>query len=204
MNTIAEEKKLVEWSVAGRPMPGQAVSGDLHVVEYFDRGVLLAAIDGLGHGQDAQIAAKAAAGVLKASPSESVVALVQSCHVALARTRGAVMTVAAIDLETRTMTWTGVGNVEARLFRSRPGHNRVCEHILLLNVIVGLKLPALQAASVPLAPGDLLVFVTDGIQSGFESSVNLYEPSSQVADRILRQHSKRTDDALVLVARYSR
>jgi phosphoserine phosphatase RsbX len=203
MSALMEKPGLIDWSVASRPMAGQAVSGDLHVVEFFEDGILLAAIDGVGHGQEAHAVAEAAAEVLKNHVGESVIALVKRCHTALAATRGAVMTLASVDLPGNAVTWIGVGNVEARLFRAEAGISHPCEHILLRGGLVGLQLPALQAILMPLAPGDLLVFATDGIQQGFEARINLTETSKQVAEGILSRHFKGTDDALVLAVRYT-
>jgi hypothetical protein len=113
------------------------------------------------------------------------------------------MTLASVDVLDNTVTWMGVGNVEARLFRAESETSYPCEHILLRSGLIGLQLPALQASMMPLAPGDLLVFATDGIRVGFEGGVKLTDPVQQIADAILSRYFKGTDDALVLVVRYS-
>ena len=48
---------MIEWGVASRALPGETRSGDLHVVESFAGGALVAAVDGLGHGEEAADAA---------------------------------------------------------------------------------------------------------------------------------------------------
>lgn len=202
MSAVTEKAELIDWNVASRPLTGQTVSGDLHVVEFFGHGVLLAVIDGVGHGNEAQAVAKVAADILTKDAGASVISLVKRCHDALTKTRGAVMTLASLDIPGNTVTWMGVGNVEARLFRTEADISHPCEHILLRAGLVGLQLPAAQAMLMPLAPGDLMVFCTDGIQPGFESGINLTETCKQIADGILSRHFKGTDDALVLVARY--
>lgn len=203
MSTAIQEQKAIDWSVAARSMTGQTVSGDLHVVEFFEDGVLLAVIDGVGHGNEARVVAEIAADVLKKNAGDSVVSLVRRCHHALAKTRGAVMTLASVDIRGRKAAWLGVGNVEARLFRAEANPGHAHEHILLRSGLVGLQLPAAQATPTSLAPGDLLVFATDGIEQDFETRVNPAESSRQIADGILRRHFKGTDDALVLVVRYA-
>ena len=47
----------IEWGVASSTMPGQSQSGDRYVVHPCLNGVIVAAIDGLGHGQEAARAA---------------------------------------------------------------------------------------------------------------------------------------------------
>lgn len=183
-------------------MEALSASGDVQVIKAFDQGVLLAVIDGVGHGDEAAAAARAAAEILEKHAHESVIALVKRCHEAIARTRGAVMTVASVNTLDHTITWLGVGNVEGRLLRADAGDSHSTESVLLRNGLVGLQLPALHAGVLPLTPGDLLIFATDGIRTGFDQELNQAEPPQQIADQILNQHFKGSDDALVLVARY--
>jgi hypothetical protein len=68
--------------------------------------------------------------------------------------------------------------------------------------VVGARLPTLRAAVLPIARGDTLIFVTDGIRSGFDQGLALNFSPQQIADRILTQDRLNTDDALVLVARF--
>jgi hypothetical protein len=200
--TIIQSKELVEWGVAVRPIAGEAVSGDLHVVQPFVHGVLLAAIDGVGHGDEATAAARVAVSVLESHADESVILLVQRCHKALAKTRGVVMTVASLNGLENTLTWLGVGNVEGLLRRADANASHPSESVLLRSGMVGYQLPALQASVLALSPGDLLVFATDGIRSDFAEVIKLNEAPQQLAARILHRHFKGTDDGLVLAARY--
>ncbi|MFZ3285209.1 MAG: hypothetical protein WA191_00020, partial [Telluria sp.] len=52
--------QLLDYACAGRALPGQAVSGDACLVRPFPDGVLLAVIDGLGHGAGAAEASRTA------------------------------------------------------------------------------------------------------------------------------------------------
>ena len=75
----------VEWGVATRCRRGEATSGDLAVVTLLPEGVLVAGIDGLGHGAEAARAARRAAEVVRESRGRDLVLLVERCHVALQR-----------------------------------------------------------------------------------------------------------------------
>jgi negative regulator of sigma-B (phosphoserine phosphatase) len=202
MSELVKDVKWIEWSIVSRPLRDQAVSGDLHVVEFFDSGVLLGVIDGVGHGEEAQAAAGIAARILKQHAGESVISLTRTCHDALVPTRGAVMTLASVDILEDTVTWIGVGNVEGRLVRADRGASYPCEHILLRGGFLGLQLPAVQATLMPITRGDLLVFATDGIRPGFEVGIPFSESCEKISQRIMSRYCKGTDDALVLVARY--
>ena len=98
----------VEWGAATVTLAGQVQSGDRYVVVPSGSGVLVAAIDGLGHGVEAASAAQLAAGVLERDPRESVITLVRRCHERLRETRGVVMSLASFNALDETMTWLGV------------------------------------------------------------------------------------------------
>jgi serine phosphatase RsbU (regulator of sigma subunit) len=192
---------VIEYGVARLALPGQKESGDQHVVSCNQSGVLLAAVDGIGHGEEAANAAKAAASILKAGINEPVISLVGQCHERLRSTRGVVMSLASIDVSHGLMTWLGVGNVKAVLMRAdaKPGNG--LETLLLRGGVVGAQLPPLQATVLPISRGDTVYFVTDGVRSNFADNLTSRENPQRAADRILDQFQNGNDDALVLVAR---
>ncbi len=199
METIDEP--LVEYGVAKFVLPGQGESGDHHLVCCNQSGILIAAIDGIGHGEEAASAAKAAVSILRAGADEPVISLVQRCHEELRCTRGVVLSLASIDPKRGMMTWAGVGNVQGALMRAGAQKGAVQEVLLLRGGVVGSQLPALQAAVLPVAKGDTLVFVTDGIRGEFAEGLSALEAPQRAANRILERHCRGNDDALALVVR---
>jgi len=199
METVKDP--MVEYGLARHMLPGQAESGDLHLVCCNTNGVLIAAIDGLGHGEEAANAAKTAAAILRNSADEPVISLVERCHESLRGTRGAVMSVAFISPDQNMMTWLGVGNVQGVLMRAQTDRGNGQESLLLRGGVVGSQLPSLQATVVPIARGDTVIFATDGIRTDFSASLSSRENPQRAADRILNQYLSGNDDALVLVAR---
>jgi serine phosphatase RsbU (regulator of sigma subunit) len=194
----------IEWGVASRALPGQPTSGDLNVVKSFSDGLLVAALDGLGHGEEAATAAAVAAATLEMHAGEPLMTLVQRCHEALRATRGVAMSVASFNVSRGLVTWLGVGNVEGVLLR-RSFTRSVAEVPLLLRAgVVGFQLPSLDVEVVPVSVGDTLIFATDGIHSDFAHGLARNYPPQKAAEKILARHAKATDDALVLVARYLR
>ncbi|MBV8761505.1 MAG: SpoIIE family protein phosphatase [Deltaproteobacteria bacterium] len=185
---------MVKAGLATAALAGNASSGDRGVVLEFAGGAVVALIDGLGHGDMASKAASAAAAALGEDPAQPVDELVRRCHAQLRHTRGAVMTVASF--ERGAMTWVGVGNVDGILVRP----DRV-EAINTRGGIVGYQLPALSPRRLDVAPGDTLVLTTDGVRHGFRAAIDQREPQV-IADAILADFGKATDDACVVVARY--
>lgn len=194
--TSAPQAPAIDWGWAGSALEHE--SGDLHAVVPFPGGVVVALIDGLGHGPEAAEAARGAAIVLEAHAADPVVRLIERCHEALRKTRGAAMTIASLCTAESTMTWIGVGNVDAVLLR---GHGRADAGIVVRGGVVGYQLPPLRAGTVAIAPGDLLVLATDGIRSGFSTGVVADGTPPEIAESILTRCARGSDDAHVVVAR---
>ena len=194
---------MIEWGVASRPHLGQPVSGDLHLVKQFEGGALLAAVDGLGYGVEAAAAARIAVDTLEQGAREAVDELVKRCHERLKGTRGVALSLASVNEVEETMTWAGVGNVEGRLLHADPNASPLRETLLLRGGVVGYQLPKLHPSTIPIARGDVLILVTDGIRSGFDKDLVLSDPPQRIADHILAAYGKESDDDLVLVARFA-
>jgi hypothetical protein len=193
---------LVDCVVEHVALPGEVESGDRCHVGTFKGGTLVAVVDGLGHGREAARAARAAVQCLKGHEEESVTALAKRCHERLTKTRGVVMSLASFHADDGTLTWLGIGNIEGvvvRIAGNGPGH----QSLLVRGGVVGARLPVLQAQSIPISPGDLLIVATDGVRAGFGDAVSGREPPDQLARQIMATYGTGTDDALVLVARYT-
>jgi phosphoserine phosphatase RsbX len=192
----------VECGVAALTRPGELSCGDLSVIRSFERGVLVAVLDGIGHGPEAAQAAGIAGQVLRAHPGKPLAALVQECHRELRGTRGVTMSVASFDATRDVVTWLGVGNVQGLLRRNGLNSPAREEFLLLRAGVVGAQLPLLQTAVFPVRAGDTLVFATDGVGDGFMQRPVGHRSPQKAAESILAEFGKSTDDALVLVARY--
>lgn len=200
---VREQRQgLIEWGVSVVPMKGQTESGDKHLIKCLPQGCLVAVIDGLGHGDEAANAAKAAVAILETFAHESLISLIRRCNEQLRSSRGVVMSLAFFDADDETMTWLGVGNVEGVLLRADPQASPTRENILLRGGVVGYQLPQLFASVVSVSKGDTLIFATDGIFNRFAEGLNKAESPQQLAEEICAQYKKESDDALVLVARY--
>jgi phosphoserine phosphatase RsbX len=200
--TLSTAASPIAWGVSSKALGGAAESGDLHVVARCARSVLVAAIDGLGHGSEAALAARVAAAVLSQHADEPLIPLMQRCHEELRRTRGVVLSMASFDWHRGRMEWLGVGNVEGALHRAHQSANPARDSLVLRGGVVGYQIPPLRAAERQIAPGDVLVFATDGIRSDFTAYSPLGRDMQEASDAVLARFGKDTDDALVLAIRY--
>ncbi|HVH70414.1 MAG TPA: SpoIIE family protein phosphatase [Candidatus Dormibacteraeota bacterium] len=191
---------MAEYGVAKFVLPGERESGDHYLVCCDSNGILIAAADGIGHGEEAANAAKAAINILRNCIGTPIIPLVTACHEKLRSTRGVVLSVASVDVKHGLMTWLGVGNVHGVLVRpEKKGGPQ--ETLMLRGGVVGDQLPQLQAAVLPVGQGDMLVFATDGIRTDFTATLSALENPQRAADRILKGYSNGSDDALVLALR---
>jgi phosphoserine phosphatase RsbX len=194
----------MDLGIAYRPMPGETECGDGYLVREHSGGILLAVVDGLGHGPEAAVAARAATDILDAHSAEDIGPLVRRCHQGLRDLRGVVLGIAYIDTSRDALTWLSIGNILGLLVHTGSGRKREKTFMVSHSGLVGQRLPPVKAETRPIAPGDLLVFATDGIRPEFPEALGRTVGPQELAERLLRDYAVDTDDALVLVVCYRR
>ena len=200
MESLSEPR--IVWGVALRAHPAQSVLGDAYLVKPLGNGLLIAVADGLGHGSEAAAVGSLCVDTLSANADRPLPAMLALCHEILRGTRVVTVSVAAFDYARNEMTWSGLGNVMGALFRADPAARPKSENLVQRPGVLGSGTPAFVAPRLPVRHDDLLVLATDGIDPEFERSVDRGRAPQAIAERILADHAKDTDDALVLVARY--
>ena len=177
-----------------RPCRGERVSGDTAVVEQRDHLILLAIIDGLGHGKQAHHIAKRAESFLRTSWRSEVVSTILALHDALKDTEGAAAGICVVDIATGDLKYTGVGNTVIRAFGSR--ENR----LMSAPGTLGHQLRTPQEHRLHLEAGDVLVLYTDGIKERFELTDYpqlRYQSARTVARTIVERFGKPHDLSLI-------
>jgi hypothetical protein len=185
-------------AAAERPYVGETISGDSWAVDWLGATCRIAVIDGLGHGPVAAEAAAAAVQALKEDPGLGPAEALRRCHGALGGTRGAAISIAAIDPVAGVLRYAGVGNVEARLWRD--GHQ---ERPIAYRGIVGSTLPTIRSFDFSLGSSWLLLLHTDGVSARFnlaELNGQLPEDPQALAEGVLQRWARLSDDATVVVA----
>ena len=198
-----ETSSAIEWAVAQRPLPGFDVSGDHYLVQDFQDGILVAVMDGVGHGQEAAEAARLATDCLAAAqPARGLTALIRDCHEALRGSRGVALSLAIYRPGPGTIQWSSVGNVDAVIWH-HPGYPEARrQEITPRNGVVGYLLPTLRESTIAVAAGDIFCMATDGIASAFMEEAPVFLDPRRLAGHILERYGRTTDDALVLALRF--
>jgi serine/threonine protein phosphatase PrpC len=192
----------VDWGVASAALSGESVSGDRGVAHIGAGGVLIAVVDGAGHGPEAARASELATEILQRTMDQSVDEQIRECHRGLAGTRGVVLLAVRFDEADATLSWAGVGDVLGVLVRADHRTRPSREILFPREGIVGRSLPQLSRSLLAVHDGDMLVLATDGIRDGFVEHARSGENPRRVAARVLELDAKGTDDALVLAASF--
>ena len=182
-----------------RPYPGETVAGDTWCRVDTATAVRLALIDGAGHGPHANEAAMLASAVIAELSASPVDQVLKACHSRLHGTRGAVISI--VEVKPERLSFTGVGNVDARLiFASGPQQRLSPDRGLL-----GAAIPkTIHTWSSPLESADWrLVMFSDGVMQRMSLDWDLLEdlanPDALVTDLISRW-GRDTDDATIVLA----
>ena len=187
----------IDYAVVQQAVLGESTSGDACLVLESPGQVLVAVIDGLGHGRDAHEAALAALACIRANESSPLDTLLMRCHEALRHTRGAVIAVSRIDRQQHQLIHAGIGNIETRIIGAERTY-----HPVSINGIAGHSVRKIRSEIFPFHPGDLLVMHSDGISERFELSPLARERDIQfLASQLVHAHGRHHDDQLLLILR---
>ncbi|WP_253440128.1 ATP-binding protein [Pseudomonas migulae] len=154
-------------------------------------------IDGLGHGEEAERAARAGEHTFARSPFDSPVLLLEDIHIAMTGTRGGALAIAQFDGEANALRFVGIGNIgacliaadQSRGLASHPG-------------IVGGQYRKAQPFDYAHVNGHLLIMYSDGLQSrwNLQDYPGLVHRHPAVIAAILhRDFCRGRDDVTVLV-----
>lgn len=179
--------------------PGEAVCGDGWAFALDGERSAIMVADGLGHGPDAAEAAQVALETFREEPLAAPAQILARTHEALRRTRGAAVMVLQADAAAGVVRSAGAGNVMARLVSGVSDRTLLCQH-----GTAGVAIRSPEEYATPWPPHALLVVFTDGIESRWkpERLVPLLARDPTLAAAVLvRDHSRRRDDATVAVLR---
>lgn len=198
----AQPELACEIAIAGKPYPGEVISGDDSVYIQSDSGFFAAVCDGLGHGPEAREASNRALEIVTRNPNLSLDEGLAAVNTGLADTRGCVMGMVRFRKEGRVLQCVLAGDVRAQLYLRRDSHFFTSSRWIVGDGEIPKR--RIRVEEVAAAPGSVLVMFTDGLETktSLKGQLDvLRRPAIAIAQHLLETHSRGTDDALVLVAR---
>jgi hypothetical protein len=188
-------------ALVGRAIDGEKRSGDDGAfVRLEDGSIELALADGLGHGAEACDAARAAIACVLAHPDRDLVSLLDDCHAALEKTRGAVMAIVRIA-PGGALDSAIVGNVQARTVGRKAGVDRRYAGPSFTLGSPG-KLPRVRVEHDVVASHEAFIAFSDGVSTRLAMAAELFGvPHVVAARRLLDSFSDRRDDAMLALVR---
>ena len=202
------------------PYPGEEVCGDGWQAQPDPSGFTLAVADGLGHGEQAHVAAMAALEVLRRRPGLAPAALMELAHAALRPTRGAALALVRLDLARGALGFCGTGNISAVAYgMGRPTEStprrltstsspsaptRASYQLVSRNGIVGHTMRGTQEFELAWGENAMLILHSDGIGTRWDLDTwpgLANQPAVVIAAVLYRDFARRRDDATVVVVR---
>ena len=199
---VAARGRLVERFSHGAvsvPAAGETQCGDEWAIVQRGGRASVLVVDGLGHGPEAEVAARACVAVFEASPFDAPREMLARAHAGMRTTRGAAAAVAQLDLDARAVTFCGAGNIAARLTSGLDDRSFLCQHGTL-----GLQVARLQDVSAVWPDHALFVMHSDGVATRWDLRKTpglLQCDPSIIAAWLIREHIGGRDDATVMVVR---
>jgi len=189
--------KDLRLGISQHSLHGDPACGDAWEVAIHDQQLSILMIDGLGHGPEAEHAAKSGCGAFGRQPFADPVALLGDIHHDMRGTRGGAVALVQFDGAQDHLRFIGIGNIGATLIgedktrglASHPG-------------IVGLQYRKVPTVSYPQIAGQLLILYSDGLQSRWnlrDYPGLMYRHPAIIAAVLHRDFCRGTDDVTVLV-----
>jgi hypothetical protein len=185
--------------IVSLPLPGEPACGDgWTIVEEKGRRVLFV-VDGLGHGVDAAVAARAAVAAVEAHAARPPAQIIEAVDGALKPTRGAAACVAVLPVGAGVCTFCGVGNIAASIHL-----NGTSRSMVSYSGILGHQVRRIQEFQYPFPEGALCVIHSDGLATrwslGDYPGLDRRHPSL-VAAALYRDFRRGRDDVTVMAVR---
>ncbi len=188
----------LEAAVFSRPCHGERLNGDAAMIERRGHLMMIAVIDGLGHGPEAHRVSSAACDYLKHRWSQDVVATTRALHDEMRGSLGAVAGIAVVDTRSGQVNFSGIGNINYRVFGQR--------NLRLLSMAgnLGHQIRSPRQEQHTLANDDVVLMYSDGITDRFDLQDYpqiLYQGADTVARTVVDRFGKNHDDATCVALR---
>ena len=197
--TAEESSSGYSLGVVSLPTTGETACGDAWTAHYSLGRSMYIVADGLGHGPLAAEAADEAIRIFRDAPHLSPEGMLSEMHGALAKTRGAAVSIAEVLHEKAIVNYAGVGNVAGSIYTAGKSRSMVS-----MNGTLGHSVGRIQPFSYPFEANSMLFLHSDGLATrwNMEQYPGLASRHpALVAGVLYRDFCRRRDDVTILVSR---
>ena len=194
-----------EIAIAGRPFPGEIISGDDGAFFQSENNLLTIVADGLGHGIEAREASNRAMDVVARSPQAGLDELAFALNTELAGTRGCALSTVRLSTSNGDVECLAAGDVHAHVYSGRDAHFFTSTPFVVGDPQFARR--RLRTEHTTIEAGSVLLMFTDGLQTRttLKGELELLRrPAIAIAQHLLATHARPNDDAMVLVARWKK
>lgn len=202
INLKRENNSLIDYYLAIKPLINIFECGDAGVIKEFERKIFFALIDVLGHGSEARQLAVTVQEFLEKNYNREPVEIIKVLDEHIKGSRGLVIGIGLLDLETNLLKYAGMGNISLKICDSS---SRNFKHIISKDGIVGYTISTPRQETVKFSEKEVIVVYTDGIKEhfGLEGCSKLLDKDAKtIATQIIQKFSRKTDDAACIVLKY--
>ncbi|UAW99946.1 ATP-binding protein [Halopseudomonas nanhaiensis] len=187
----------LRFGISQHAQRNESACGDTWHLALDRKRISVLVVDGLGHGEDAAVAAQAGARAFAEHPFDGPDQLIADMHRSMQGTRGGAVAVLQLDVDSGGLSFAGIGNIGARIIAPQ-GTRGLASH----PGIVGVQYRKTHTFSYPDAGGQLLVMFSDGLQSRWDlqdyPGLPFLHPAI-IAAVLYRDFCRGRDDVTILV-----
>ncbi|UOQ44341.1 SpoIIE family protein phosphatase [Halobacillus salinarum] len=197
---MEEDSKHVTISVYQEPKKGNYYCGDSYYYNETEDAFICALADGLGSGELASESSKAVMEVMEEYPNLEVEALVRKCNESLTGKRGVVLGVLRIDLNTKTYSYSSIGNIGVIIVNKDGTRTR---NIPLAGYLAGFP-RKLKVSRGVVHSGMIFLMFSDGVN---ERNLSVRDTITQDINKITQRYKDlyggtRDDDTTLIAMEY--
>ncbi|HKS14170.1 MAG TPA: ATP-binding protein [Pseudomonas sp.] len=187
----------LRYGVSQHSLHNDPACGDVWHLALRDQGLSALIIDGLGHGEEAERAARAGEQAFALAPFADALTAVADMHHAMTGTRGGALAFAQYDAHTGALGFTGVGNISGTLLNAEKSRGLASQP-----GIVGGQYRKAQRFDYAHVNGHLLIMHSDGLQTRWNLGDYpglVHRHPAVIASVLHRDFCRGRDDVTVLV-----
>jgi anti-sigma regulatory factor (Ser/Thr protein kinase) len=199
LSSVNQPKDEYALGAVSIPITGESVCGDAWSVFHSAVRSVYIVADGLGHGPLAAEASREAVRVFDENPHRTPERILADIHQALAKTRGAAVSIAEVLYEKALVNYAGVGNIAGAIH-----HEGKSRSMVSMNGTLGHTLGRIQQFSYPWERNSALIMHSDGLATRW--SIEQYPGLASrhpalIAGVLYRDFCRKRDDVTILISR---